>query len=112
MTLEERVAKLEKQMKRLNGSLLQMQKNQTPQTETLDNTVSGLDAITPYTETKTAYIGDTEIVFTDVPDGNLSVYVKDVEGNYPNHTIERLLDKVTVRFDSLENLTEVTISVV
>ena len=38
MTLEERVAKLEKQVKRLNSSLLQMNKNQTPVTSKVDNT--------------------------------------------------------------------------
>lgn len=109
MTLEERVVKLEKQMKRLNGSLLQMQKNQTPQTATLDNTVSGLDAITPYTETKTGYYGEKEKTFYDVPTGNITVLFDNYNGGY---TISRIANRVTVSFDeALSDRTNITISV-
>ena len=67
--------------------------------------------ITPYTVTKTAYIDDTEMTFTDVPDGNMSVFIKDSEGNYPSYTVERSGDRVTVSFEALEQITTVTISV-
>lgn len=70
-----------------------------------------IDEITPYTLTKTAYIDDTELVFTDVPDGNMSVFVKDSEGNYPSYTVERSGDRVTVSFEALKQITTVTISV-
>ena len=108
MTLEERVAKLEKQMKRLNTSQLQMQRNQTPQTATLDNTVSGLDAITPYTETKTAYIGDTGIVFDNVPQGNVIVYMTKIVP----YTFEYMLDNIVVHFEEpLKEVTDITIAI-
>lgn len=71
-----------------------------------------VDEITPYTATQTAYIDDTEIVFEEVKEGNLSVYVKDSEGNYPDYTVERAGDRVTVRFEPLENETTVTISII
>lgn len=66
--------------------------------------------ITPYTETKTAYIEDTEVIFEGVANGELTVYVRDSEGNYPNYTIERMGDIVKVLFEPLEYITTVTIS--
>ena len=62
--------------------------------------------LTPYTETKTAYIGDTEITFYDTPTGNLTVY-------FPyNYTVERLSDRITISFEELEEVTEITISII
>lgn len=71
-----------------------------------------IEDLTPYTVAKTAYIEDTEIAFTDIPDGTMSVSVKDTEGNYPNYTTERTSDKVTIHFsEPLSKVTTVTISV-
>lgn len=62
----------------------------------------------PTTLSKTAYIDDTEVTFENVPQGNMSVYVGGV-----NHTLfERDGDRVTVRFEPLEEVTEVTISII
>jgi len=63
------------------------------------------DEVIPYTETKTAYIGDTEVTFmTDKP-GNLTVF-------FPyNYTVERMTDRITVSFDELEEVTDITISI-
>ena len=66
----------------------------------------------PYTATKTAYIGDSEVVFMDTPEGNLSVYIKDSEGNYPSYTVERISDRIRVSFEPVEYVTEVTISII
>lgn len=60
----------------------------------------------PWKATKTAYIDDTECVFTGVPTGNMTVYC-----SVP-HTVERDGDRVVVRFEPLEEVTEVTISIV
>lgn len=68
--------------------------------------------ITPYEDSKTAYIGDTEIVFENVPDGKLSVFVKDSDGNYPDFTVERAGGTVTVAFVALEFVTDISISVI
>ncbi len=62
--------------------------------------------ITPYTMTKTAYIDDTECIFNDVPSGNVSAYI-----GVP-HTVERDGDRVTVHFEPLEKVIEVTISII
>lgn len=64
-----------------------------------------IEAITPYTETKTAYIGDTEVTFmTDSP-GNLTVFF-----SHP-YTVERLTDRIIVSFEDLEEVTDITISI-
>ena len=63
--------------------------------------------ITPYTESKTAYIDDTEVVFTNVPAGNLSVFTS----NSISFQVARLDNSVAVRFDPLEEVTTITISV-
>lgn len=71
-----------------------------------------IERITPYKETKTAYIEDAEIIFANVPDGTMSVSVKDSDGNYPNYTTERTSDKVTFHFsEPLSKVTTITISV-
>lgn len=59
----------------------------------------------PYTETKTAYIDDTEVTFyTDVT-GNLTVY-------FPyEYTVERLTDRIIITFEPLEEVTDITISI-
>ena len=64
--------------------------------------------ITPWTASKTAYIDDTSVSFENVPNGNMSVYVGGV-----NHSLfERDGDRVVVRFEPLEEVTEVTISII
>lgn len=78
----------------------------------LQDMLTDISDIKPYTATKTAYIGDNEVVFSDAPEGNLSVYIKDSEGNYPSYTVERISDRIRVSFEPLENVTEVTISII
>ena len=76
--------------------------------EHIDQLVQQVEAVTPWSASKTAYIDDTEIIFTNVPSGNMSVYVGGV-----NHTLfEREGDMVTVKFEPLEEVTEVTINVI
>ena len=66
--------------------------------------------VTPYTESKTAYIDDTEVTFADVPQGNLTVYFES-NGGYPNYNVSRNGDRVTITFEPLEYIGTVTISV-
>lgn len=63
--------------------------------------------VTPYTESKTAYIDDTEVVFENVPSGNLSVFTS----NGIAYQTERLNNSVVIRFAPLEEIVTVTISV-
>ena len=74
--------------------------------ESIDRLGKQTEAITPKQYTKTAYIEDTEVVFKDVPSGNMTVYC-----TVP-HTVERDGDRVAVRFEPLEEVIEVTISII
>jgi hypothetical protein len=73
-----------------------------------DQLVRETEALTPYTDTKTAYTGDTEITFYDVPSGNVSVYINGYLGNY---AVNRIQDRLTVSFDELNDQTDITISI-
>ena len=64
-----------------------------------------ISELTPYTETRQGYIGDTEITFDHVPSGNISVFGL----NY--YAISRNMDIVTISFSALEEVTDITISV-
>ena len=108
MNYEKEINDLKRQVKQLNESVLAMGKNNVGQVSKLDDTSNKVEQITPYTASKTAYIGDTEVVFTDVPQGNLSVYF-DVPTDY---SVERTKDAVAVTFDALDEVTEVTISII
>lgn len=74
--------------------------------EHIDQLGKATEAITPYKETKTGYIEDTEMVFYDVPaDGNVTVFF-----NHP-YTIKRVSDKITLTFEPLDDITDITISI-
>ena len=65
-----------------------------------------IEAITPYTESKLAYIGDTSTTFMTDREGNLTVY-------FPyEYTVERLSDRITVSYAELEEVTKITISII
>lgn len=68
----------------------------------LDNEVKD---ITPYEQSKTAYFGEVEKVFYGVPNGLLTVHM---DGEY---TVERIEDRVYVRFERLDGTKEITIMV-
>jgi hypothetical protein len=104
--MEERIKRLEVQLASLQAAFIQSQKNQVPITGKVDDTANRVTEITPWTATKTAYIGDTECIFTDVPQGNLTVYL-----TIP-YTVERMDNRVTVRFDTLEEVTDIAISII
>ena len=110
--MEERLRQLEMQVRNLQQAFIQSQQNNVPVTAKTDTTATKVEQITPYTATKTAYIGDSEVAFTDAPEGNLSVYIKDSEGNYPSYTVEGLSDRIRVSFKPVEYVTEVTISII
>ena len=106
MTLEDKVNQLESRLNNLQNAFLQSQKNQVPVTAKTDDTASKVVEITPWTASKTAYIDDTEVTFTDVPQGSMSVYMD------APHTYVRDGSRVVVRFEPLEEVTEVTISII
>lgn len=105
MNYEQEINKLKAQVKNLQESFLQAQKNQTPITAKVDDSASKIVELTPYTETKIAYIDDTEIMFTDVPNGNLSIFGID------NFSMTKDNDRLVLTFEPLEEVTEITISI-
>lgn len=74
--------------------------------------IRNFDNTQAVTINKTAYIGDTEVIFSDVPEGNISVYVKASDGTYPSYRVERVEDVVIVSFDELETTATITISII
>lgn len=106
MDYEKEINKINARLDNLQKSFEQAQRNQVPVTAKTDDTAIKVVEITPWTASKTAYIDDTEVVFTDVPRGNMTVYC-----TVP-HTVERDGDRVTVRFEPLEEVVEVTISII
>ena len=62
--------------------------------------------ITPYVESKMAYIGDTECIFNKIKDGNISAWIESKPC-----TFEVVDDKIIVSFEELEEVTTVHISI-
>lgn len=105
MTIEQRLQNMENRLSSLQESLIQMQKNQTLTTTKADNTSAQVNVITPITFIEKAYIDDTQVVFTDVPAGNMMVYFD------KPYVINRENDRVTITFDPLEEPATITISI-
>ena len=112
MTLEDKVNQLESRLNNLQNAFLQSQKNQVPVTAKTDDTANKVVEITPWTATKTAYIDDTEVTFTDAPQGNVSVYMTDKEGQTVPCTFERVYNGIKVLFEKRNALAEVNISII
>ena len=64
--------------------------------------------ITPYEDTKTAYISDTEVVFFDVPEGALLVSFSNGNGDY---SVTKDGTTLKVEFDPLDEVITITIKV-
>lgn len=104
-------AELTQRLEKLEQSFFASRSREVSNTYTAENADSKVNAITPTTYTKTAYIGDTEVVFTDVVSGNLTVYVTDDNGNIPNYTVTKA-EYIKVTFNEpLESVATVTISI-
>ena len=72
---------------------------------------SRVTQITPYTESKTAYIDDTDVFFDIPKDGNISVFMVDGEGQNVPCTFEQINGQIKVLFEKRESLATVTISI-
>ena len=107
-TIEERVQILEDTVQSLLDAFLTSQSNQVNTQGQIDDTSNKVKNITPTTFTKTAYIGDTEVVFTDVPNGNLTVFTD----NLIEYTTAKDNDRVTISFEPLTEVTTITLSII
>jgi hypothetical protein len=106
MTIEQRISNLESRLDSLQESFIQSQKNAVEVTAKADVGYNKPDA--PYTATQTAYYGESEKVFYNVPQGNISVFFNNYNGNYK---INRISDRVLVTFDTLKDYTNIKIMV-
>lgn len=103
MDIETRVTNLENML----ASIVDTLSNNKMYTDAdIDGVRKSVSDVTPYTETKTAYISDTQMIFNNVPSGNLSVYFD------KPYTVEREADRITITFEALEEVTPITISII
>lgn len=113
MNYEYEIQNLKTQVKNLQDTVIQMARNNTPIVGKVDSTANEVKAITPYTEIKTAYIGDTEVAFTDIQGttGNLSVFF-DNDNIGADYTVSRFVNSIVIGFlKPLEEVTKVTITI-
>ena len=108
MNIEQRIKDIETQLKWLQQTVEQMGKNNVSQTEKVDDTANKVVQITPYTDSKQAYYGDTEVTFYDAPQGNVSVFIDGYNGGY---SVSRVEGRLLVSFDALDKQTTVSISI-
>lgn len=65
--------------------------------------------ITPYEETKIAYYGEIEKIFYNIPQGNISVFFDNYNGQYEINQVE---NRLIITFPNrLEKVTKITIQV-
>ena len=102
MTIEQRLTNLENLVNALSKKI---DDNKFYQQADIDGTRQSVNNITPYTETKTAYYGETEKIFYDVPEGNVTVF------GLKEYSLDRISDRLTITFDALTEQTEITISI-
>ena len=105
MNVEYEIQKLRADLNNLQVAFLQAQRNNSNTVGKVDDTSNKVTQITPYTDTKTAYIGDTEVTFEGVPTGNLSVF------GLSEYAIDRQNDRITITFDAVDEVTEISISI-
>lgn len=105
MTLEERITELEKNYALLATSFLGAQSSQVPITAKTDDSANKIVELTPYTETKVGYYGETEKTFYNVPEGNVTVFGLD------EYSMTRIADRIRLTFEPLSEHTEITISI-
>ena len=78
----------------------------------LDADIAGcrqnIEEVTPYTKSLRAYYRETEKVFYNVPEGNVTVFFDNYSGAY---SVKRIEDRLIVSFDALEQETKITISI-
>lgn len=106
MDIEKRLTNLENLV---NGLIKNMNMHNGYVDADINGCRQGISEVTPWEDTKTAYIGDTEVVFNGVPKGNMTVYADPL---MPSYTIAQDGDTVTVNFDEREEVTTITLSII
>lgn len=105
MDIYTRVENLEK----LVDSLVKQINNQNFYTDAdIRGVRQNISEISPYTETKTAFYGEKEKTFYNVPQGNILVQFSNYQGSY---AVNRIADRLTVMFEQLTDNTDITITI-
>lgn len=102
MTIEQRVSNLENLVNALSKKIDEVRFYQQAD---IDGARQNINDITPYTETKIGYYGETEKTFYNVPEGNVTVY------GLSEYTMDRVSNNITLSFDALTEETNITISI-
>lgn len=105
MTIEKRLSNLENLVNALSKKI---DSNKFYTDADVSGNRASISNITPYSETKTAYYGEKEKAFYNVPQGNVTVIFSNYTGFY---SVSRISDRVTISFDTLTEQTDVTINV-
>ena len=105
MNYEQEINKLKAQVGNLQSAFLQSQRNQVPITAKVDESANQIINLTPYTETKIGYYGETEKIFYDVPDGNVTVF------GLNEYSMNRIANMIVLTFQPLLSNVNITISI-
>jgi hypothetical protein len=108
MNYEYEIQNLKEKVANLQETVIQMARNNSPIVSKVDSTANAVDFLTPYKDTAKAYFNETEKIFYNVPEGNLSVFFTNYNGDY---STSRVNDRVTISFDALTEATDITIMV-
>lgn len=92
----------------ITGAINTLTQQMSEVQNTQEQQASAIEELTPYTETKIGYYGETSKTFYGVPDGNVTVFFDNYHGAY---TTSRQEDRLYVYFDALEKETNITISI-
>ena len=110
--LEERIDKIEENLKivadNLNGLIKMVSTLRTNTDADVNGTRQSVANLTPYTETKKAYYGETEKTFYNVPKGNVQVFFSNYNEPYQ---VYRVGSDLKVSFMNLLAETDITISI-
>lgn len=108
MTVEQRLSNLENLVNALSKKI---DNNKYYTDADINGNRKSVSEITPYTETKTAYIDDEYVTFDIAKDGNISVYMVDGDGQNVPCSFEQINGQVKVSFKKRNSLATVTISI-
>ena len=108
MTIEKRLENLENLVNALSKKI---DNNKFYTDADINGNRKSVSDITPYTESKTAYIDDEYVTFEIAKDGNISVYMVDGDGQNVPCSFEQINGKIKVSFEKRNSLATVTISI-
>jgi Tol biopolymer transport system component len=108
MTIEKRLENLENLVNALSKKI---DNNKYYTDADINGNRKSVSDITPYTESKTAYIDDEYVTFDIAKDGNISVYMVDGDGQNVPCEFEQINGQIKVSFEKRNSLATVTISI-